>query len=66
MNEKFEHLIERYARVGADTLDYQFTIDDPTTYTRPWTAALPMMNLRRVNPALPCDPPVLDSLMAGT
>jgi len=24
------------------------------------------MNLRRVNPALPYDPPVLDSLMAGT
>jgi len=30
------------------------------------TPAVPMMNLRRVNPALPYDPPVLDSLMAGT
>jgi hypothetical protein len=28
------------------------------------TPAVPIMNLRRVNPALPSDPPVLDSLMA--
>jgi hypothetical protein len=24
-------------------MDYQFTIDDPTVYTRPWTVALPML-----------------------
>ena len=33
------HLIERWSRVGPDTLDYQFTVSDPTTWTRPWTAA---------------------------
>ena len=26
----------------ADTLDYQFTVDDPTTWTKPWTAAVPI------------------------
>ena len=34
-------LVERFRRVDADTLIYEFTIDDPT-YTRPWTAVLPM------------------------
>jgi hypothetical protein len=32
------HLIERYRRIDADTLSIQVTIDDPTTWTRPWTA----------------------------
>ena len=33
---------ERFTRVDADTIDYRFTIDDPTVYTRPWTALLPL------------------------
>jgi hypothetical protein len=36
------HLIERFTRVDADTVDYQFTVDDPTTFTKSWTAAFPM------------------------
>ena len=30
-------MTERYTRTGPDTLEYQFTIDDPVVYTRPWT-----------------------------
>jgi hypothetical protein len=37
--------VERFTRVAADKIDYRFTIEDPTTYTRPWTAALPLTNL---------------------
>ena len=36
------HLIERFARLDANTLMYQFTVDDPTAFTRPWTAAIPL------------------------
>jgi hypothetical protein len=31
------HVIERLTRVSEKALDYQFTIDDPETWTKPWT-----------------------------
>jgi hypothetical protein len=37
--------VERFTRVAVDRIDYRFTINDPTTYTRPWTAMLPMTSL---------------------
>jgi hypothetical protein len=36
------HLIERYTRVDPNTIDYQFTVDDPKTFTRPFTVSRPM------------------------
>jgi hypothetical protein len=36
------HLVERFTRVAADSLLYEFTVDDPVTWTRPWSAAVPM------------------------
>jgi len=33
-------LVEKFTRTAADTIRYEFTVDDPLTYTRPWTAAL--------------------------
>ena len=35
-------LTERYRRVDADTLLLEYTVDDPTTFTRPFTVQLPM------------------------
>ena len=36
-------LIERFTRVDENTIRYQFTVDDPATWARPWSAELPMM-----------------------
>jgi hypothetical protein len=36
------HLVERFTRVSADTVTYQMTFDDKTTWTRPWTAEMPL------------------------
>jgi len=35
-------LVERFRRIDAKTLDYQFTVDDPSVFSRPWTVSLPM------------------------
>ena len=35
-------VIERFTRVGPDAITYEFTLDDPQTWTTPWTAAVPM------------------------
>jgi hypothetical protein len=35
-------LTERFTRVDGGTLLYEFTVDDPTAFARPWTAVLPM------------------------
>ena len=34
------HLVERFTRVAPDRIDYEITIDDPTTWTSPWTAVI--------------------------
>jgi len=36
------HLVERYTRVGPDTLNYEVTIIDPTTWAQPWSVLIPL------------------------
>ena len=36
------HLVERFTRTGPDQLMYEFTVNDPASFTRPWTAQIPM------------------------
>lgn len=36
------HLLERFTRVERDTLLYEFTVDDPQSFTKRWTAQIPM------------------------
>jgi hypothetical protein len=37
--------VERFTRAGDNVIDYQFTIEDPAVYTKPWTAVRPMTSL---------------------
>jgi hypothetical protein len=36
------HLVERFSLMDPDTLFYQFEIDNPTAFTRPWKGELTM------------------------
>jgi hypothetical protein len=36
-------LVERFTRIDARSLQYEFTVNDPTTFTRPFTGRFPMM-----------------------
>jgi len=36
-------LTERFTRTGPDTLLYEFTVNDPATWTKPWTAQVPVL-----------------------
>ena len=36
------HVIERFTRVDKETIVYKFTIDDPSTFTKPWSAEIPL------------------------
>jgi len=39
------HLTERYTRIDENTIDYQFTVEDPHTFTESWTVARPMTRI---------------------
>ena len=36
------HLVERFSRADADTLVYEFTVEEPENFTQPWTTVIPM------------------------
>jgi hypothetical protein len=35
-------MVERFTRLGPDSMDYQFTVTDPEMFTKPWTVQTPM------------------------
>jgi hypothetical protein len=37
------HLLERFTRIDDGTIEYRLTVDDPTTWTAPWTVAYPLV-----------------------
>ncbi|MBI4885608.1 MAG: hypothetical protein HY824_00810 [Acidobacteria bacterium] len=43
------HLVERLTLVDAKTIEYTFTVSDPSTWTKPWTAEVPWP---RIEPGL--------------
>jgi hypothetical protein len=36
------HVVERFTRVDANTILYRFTVEDPTTFARPWSGEIPL------------------------
>jgi hypothetical protein len=36
------HIVERFTRVSPGRIDYEVVVNDPTTWTRPWTAMIPL------------------------
>jgi len=42
---KHLHVTERFRITDGNTIDYRFTVDDPTTFTRPYTVAVPMTRI---------------------
>jgi hypothetical protein len=36
------HVIERFSRSGPESLKYEITIDDPGTWTKPWSLMIPL------------------------
>jgi hypothetical protein len=41
-------IVERFTRTGPTALNYEFTVEDPTTWTKPWTARIPW---NKIDPA---------------
>jgi hypothetical protein len=38
-------ITERFTRINASTIEYKFTIDDPKTWTKPWSAIVPLSHI---------------------
>jgi len=39
------HLVERFKRTDADTLEYTITVEDPMTFVKRWTAVIPISRI---------------------
>jgi hypothetical protein len=44
-NPKTLKITERFKRIDKETIEYSFTVEDPTTWTKPWTAVVPLSSV---------------------
>jgi hypothetical protein len=62
------HLVERFTRTAPDTITYEITVSDPTTWTRPWTAVVRLKRSRDKLYEYACHEgnyEVMDAMLAG-
>jgi hypothetical protein len=45
-NPERMRLVERFTRVSPETIEWSVTVDDPTTWTRPWTFGMPLTMMK--------------------
>jgi hypothetical protein len=43
------HVVERFTRTGPDVIQYEATIEDPQTFSRPWKVSLPLYRRQEQN-----------------
>ena len=44
-NPETYKIVERFTRIGPDVMNYEFTVSDPTTWTKPWSARIPWIKI---------------------
>ena len=61
------HLVERFTRVAPDEIDYEITLNDPTTWTMPWTAMIRLKQTQEKIYEFACheDNRPLEGMLAG-
>jgi hypothetical protein len=62
------HVIERFTRSAEDTITYRMTFDDPTTWTRTWTAEVPLKHVDQALYEYACHEgnfPLMTSVLSG-
>ena len=66
-NPKTLKITEYFTRTAADTIEYKFTVDDPSTWTKPWTAIVPLAAIKGPLFEYDCSEDDFDvvSIMAG-
>jgi hypothetical protein len=58
------HLVERFTRASPETIDYQVTVDDPTTWTKPWTAVLHLRKMKALIYEFACHEGNTDAMLS--
>jgi hypothetical protein len=62
------HLEERFTRGAADEIRYQITVNDSTTWTKPWTAAIRLRQTRDRIYEVACHEgnlPIMETMLSG-
>ena len=62
------HLVERFTRVAPDEIRYEITVDDLTTWTKPWTAAIRLKQTHDRIYEVACHEgnlPIMETMLSG-